>query len=498
LKRFLLAAGIIGIAACSDATSPTQFAPKALRPAATFSTGNNTVVVSPSNTDGWVFFNDETNTIDASLGSFVVGPASPTYGVGSAQISVTGTQRRNLATYQFAGIALSDITVMKFSTYNPSDGNGGSASRSAYLNFNVDFDGSDTWQRRLVFVPSENGTVTPNTWKEWDAINSGNAMWTYSGSTWPVTGGDGTTAKSWSQIMSDYPGARIRVTDAFLGMRVGEPYADGYTENIDSFTFGTATGTTIYDFEPAASFGSCSVSTSGTIITLLSNCITDRTLYIPDGFTLEGNSKTITAVDPAGGHFLGAVVMNGGASANVQNVTVTASGLQNACDNGDNRLRGILFQGASGSILDNNVTANQGPSGCQEGNAIEVRNEPFDDTGSDKAVTISGNHVSSYIKNGITANGSVVATITNNVVTGYGPLGVPYSAQNGIQVGFGATGTVRGNTITGNDYTPASWQACGLLLFQADGVKVSNNSISNNEKDMCNYGKGGGKVNASN
>jgi hypothetical protein len=153
LKRLLLAAGIIGIAACSDATSPPQVASRALRPTATFLAGNNTVVVSPTNTDGWFFYNDETDAIDASLGSFVAGPALPTYGVGSAQISVTGTQRRNLATYQFAGIALSDITVMKFRLYNPSAGNGGSASRSAYLNFNVDFDGSDTWQRRLVFLP---------------------------------------------------------------------------------------------------------------------------------------------------------------------------------------------------------------------------------------------------------------------------------------------------------------------------------------------------------
>ena len=62
---------------------------------------------------------------------------------------------------------------------------------------------------------------------------------------------------------------------------------------------------------------------------------------------------------------------------------------------------------------------------------------------------------SGYIKNGITANGSVAAIITNNVVTGSGPVGVPLAAQNGIQVAFGATAVVRGNTVSGNDYTPA-------------------------------------------
>jgi hypothetical protein len=213
-----------------------------------------TVVVSPESYNGWFFYNDETDTIYNSLGSFVVGPGAPVSGVGSAQISVTGTQRRNLATYQFSGTPLADITTLKFTTYNPSAGNGGSATRSAYLNFNADFNGTDTWQRRLVFLPRDNGTVVQNSWQEWDAINGGTALWRYSGATWPagVGGGGepGTSTKTWAQVLSQYPGVRVRVTDSWLGMRVGEPYADGYTENIDSFKFGTAAGTTTFDFEP--------------------------------------------------------------------------------------------------------------------------------------------------------------------------------------------------------------------------------------------------------
>jgi len=198
----------------------------------------------------WLFYNDETDTIDASLGSFVMGPGSPPAGVGSAQISVTGTQRRNLATYRFSGTPLASITTLRFSTYNPSAGNGGSANRSGYLHFNVDFNGSDTWQRRLVFVPSQNGTVIQDQWQEWDAIAAGSAQWVFSGATWPVTLQPGATLKTWSQILADYPAARIRVTDSFLGVRVGEPYAYGYTENIDRFRFGTASAETTFDFEP--------------------------------------------------------------------------------------------------------------------------------------------------------------------------------------------------------------------------------------------------------
>jgi hypothetical protein len=197
----------------------------------------------------WFFYNDENDTIDNTLGSFVTGPQTAPLGTESVQISVTGTERRNLATYQFSGTPLSAITELKFSTYNPSSGNAGSANRSGYLNFNVDFNGSDTWQRRLVFVPSQNGTVVQDTWQQWDAINAGNAMWAYSGTTWPGTVLPGSTLKSWSQILSDYSGVRIRVTDSWLGIRVGEPYIDGYTENIDKFVFGTASEVKTFDFD---------------------------------------------------------------------------------------------------------------------------------------------------------------------------------------------------------------------------------------------------------
>ena len=232
---------------------------------------NSTVVVTPSamatnigdviaQPQSWFFYNDENDTIENLLGSFVVGPSTPPQGTDSIQISVTGTQRRNLATYQFSGVPLASITTLAYSTYNPSLGNGGSINRSGYLNFNVDFNGTDTWQKRLVFVPSQNGTVVQNSWQEWDAIQGGNALWVYSGATWPVTavGPDatlveaGTVARTWSDILADYPTIRTRVTDSWMGVRVGEPYADGYTENIDAFKFGTASGTKTFDFDLVA------------------------------------------------------------------------------------------------------------------------------------------------------------------------------------------------------------------------------------------------------
>lgn len=201
-------------------------------------------------------------------------------------------------------------------------------------------------------------------------------------------------------------------------------------------------------------------------ITLTADLVVTSTYYIPDGYTLDGNGYTITGIDPPGGHFLGAVVSNAGPTANVKNLTVTVSGLANICDGGPARLRGILFEGASGYIMNCYVlNVNQGASGCQEGNGIEVRN--FGTSLTTNMVKVQGNTVVNYQKNGITANGNVNASITDNVVMGAGPVG--YIAQNGIQVGFGATGSVMRNSVTGNSYTGSSTASGGILVVGGPG-----------------------------
>ena len=234
----------------------------------------------------------------------------------------------------------------------------------------------------------------------------------------------------------------------------------------------------------------CEFSTSAKVMTLQADCTTDTSITVPDGFTLEGARHTITAVDPPAGHFLGAVVTNAGTSATVQNLTVTAANLTTACDAFPDSLTGIRLDGASGSITGNIVTGmEQGASGdgCQEGNAIEVRNT--NETGT-PSVSVTGNTVGSYQKTGVLAKGAVSAVVTGNTITGYGPVG--FIAQNGIQVSYGATAMVAGNTIGSNFYTPKTYVACGVLIYQADGVKLGKNTFSGNEKDLCNISRGGG------
>jgi hypothetical protein len=134
-------------------------------------------------------------------------------------------------------------------------------------------------------------------------------------------------------------------------------------------------------------------------------------------------------------------------------------------------------------------------NGSQHGNAVVYINGA--------SGTISGNTVSTYQKNGITVSGKAAdgvsagpktsASVLNNVVTGQGPI--TYIAQNGIQISYGATATVKGNTVSGNNYTPTTYVACGLLLYQAGGVNASSNILFSNERNQCNFGKGGGQFN---
>lgn len=235
--------------------------------------------------------------------------------------------------------------------------------------------------------------------------------------------------------------------------------------------------------QAAGAMTDCTFTTVGTTMFLDDDCTTDATILIPDGMTLDGKRHMITAVDPAGG-FVGAVVGNAGSIAHVKRLTVTASGLANVCRSGDDRLRGIMLEGASGSITHSTVVGiNKGASGCQEGNAIEVRNAPFD--GSHPApvkAVVAHNKVLDWQKTGILANGDVIVSIHHNKV--YESATQANLAANSIQFGFGALGIATHNHVEGNQWegwSPASdFAGSAILTFEADAVYVSKNNIRGN------------------
>jgi parallel beta helix pectate lyase-like protein len=223
-----------------------------------------------------------------------------------------------------------------------------------------------------------------------------------------------------------------------------------------------AFGSTVVCSVDASAATDCQFSVRRQTMTLQGDCTTDTTILVPDGFTLRGRDFTITAVDPVGAHFLGAVVRNAGAEAHVRNLHVTTSNLTEACHVGEDQLAGIELNGASGSLIANvvsNVNQAGGHGGCQEGNGIVAAS-----AGATVRVTIEGNAVDAYQKNGIKITGNVRATVRANAVTGFGP--VDTIAQNGIRIEFGADATVEANVVSGNSYsgTAGGVQASGVLV----------------------------------
>lgn len=238
-------------------------------------------------------------------------------------------------------------------------------------------------------------------------------------------------------------------------------------------------------FAAGQAHAQCTFTTAARTITLTGDCATEHSIVVPDGFTLNGAGHTITAVDPLGDHFRGGVVQNGGATANVRDLRITSNNLVDVCEAGADRLRGIIFDGASGSITGNEIfNLNRGASGCQEGNAIEVRN--FGSSPLTARVVIDSNTVTGYQKTGIVANGNVDATITDNTVAGGAP--VSNIARNGIQIGFGATGMVKRNNVSGNSYTGPDVSGGILIvggpLYGGDfcrNVQIMQNTISESD-----------------
>jgi hypothetical protein len=212
---------------------------------------------------------------------------------------------------------------------------------------------------------------------------------------------------------------------------------------------------------------------------LLGDCETDETLFIPAGMTLDGRGHRVTVLDPAGGSFTGAVVQNSGPLAQLRALVIDAQGLAQVCHEAtpdDQRLRGVLFIGASGSIVDNQIAINQGASGCQEGTAIEVRAGAEANPRGTPYVAIRSNVIEHFQKTGIFVEGPLNVSIQGNRVQGEGAIS--YIAQNGIQLTGAVRGTLELNQVSGTIFAGSAWSSTGILVVGAPGdLLISSNHV---------------------
>ncbi len=205
------------------------------------------------------------------------------------------------------------------------------------------------------------------------------------------------------------------------------------------------------------------------------------------------NSSSLTNAGPVAA----IVLVEGTDKVNLNNLTIDGStNLLSGCGVD---LVGIYYRNASGEI-DNvavrNVKLAPADAGCQTGIGIFVQ------SGNNKRsrVDISDSSIHDYQKGGIIANevGTEV-DISGNAVTGVGPT--PAIAQNGIQLAFGAKGTVEDNAVINHVYSLCTSAAnCGatssnILIFNANNVRVSGNSLGNSQVNVYYQGNRGEVIN---
>lgn len=197
-----------------------------------------------------------------------------------------------------------------------------------------------------------------------------------------------------------------------------------------------------------------------------------------NGVVIQPSNVTANATGTASGQAIAAILL-------VPDVTgveirdVIIDGTNSGITECSPDLIGVLYQNASGDVSRvtvRNVKLSASLNGCQSGSAILVQSGG----GGTSVVDIEDSSIHDYQKNGITANevGTQVR-IEGNAVTGVGPT--TGAAQNGIQIGFGAGGSISRNSVANHIWSPCvSLQSCDftaddILVYQSNNVVVSQN-----------------------
>ncbi len=167
----------------------------------------------------------------------------------------------------------------------------------------------------------------------------------------------------------------------------------------------------------------------------------------------------ICAARPGGANTTGVAV-------SVSHLTVQGNWLFTSCAV---NMYGILVEGGASLSLADSIVAQIGDfplQGCQSGVDIEGGSSVTHQIGH---LTLTGDTIESYQKNGIVVDGpGSTGKISGVTVTGGGPTRA--IAQNGIQISLGATGSVTRSKITANNYTGSGEaSAAGILVFGGGG-----------------------------
>jgi hypothetical protein len=199
---------------------------------------------------------------------------------------------------------------------------------------------------------------------------------------------------------------------------------------------------------------------------MVSASLAEAATCTPTGFFRDAINMTAALINPPG-TVSGTVDATGCNIAIYYDSTGAGGTVKNADVFGANYF-GILVNGDAGSVDVDVINSNihdigETPhNGAQHGVAVYYRG--FFDSSS---VTgkIWGNSITAYQKGGVVVNGQgLQVSVHDNTVVGDGH--VVFIAQNGIQVGYGATASVMRNVVSGNSYIgfPGDGSASGGVL----------------------------------
>jgi hypothetical protein len=297
--------------------------------------------------------------------------------------------------------------------------------------------------------------------------------WIYSDNThYPEVGGENTSALYFGAAPSEVwvdddfnagnAGGHVWGYDAFSTIQNGINGVHGSTVNV-------AAGT--YEEQVHITTNNLHLVGAGVGSTIINSPLT-----LPLGWTTSVANHPIVFVDGATG-------------VEISNLTVNGLGRGQA----NYRFMGIGYWNAGGAVSFVHITGiRENPA---NGNQSGVGFYAYNTTGGPYAITVSDMTVDDYQKGGVVMNGAgLTGHVLRTTTTGYGP--VNFIAQNGIQFGYGATGTIDNCTVTGHHYFgPVDDTSAGILLYQASAA-TTNSTVSDNQENITTVDANGSVTNS--
>ncbi len=213
----------------------------------------------------------------------------------------------------------------------------------------------------------------------------------------------------------------------------------------------------------------------------------EEQVVIDDNLTLVGAGKDVSVIQspPALTQYFYTVANNypviyvhDADVVDIKNLTVDGLGRGNA----NYRFVGLGFWNAGGAVENVHVTGvRDNPlSGNQHGVGVYTYNS----TGGPYTLAMTNVNLDDIQKTCVSLNGTgLTVSLTEVDVTGIGPTAV--TAQNGIQVSYGTSGTITDCSVDGFVYTGSGWIASGMLFYQGGTVNITgDNTIANSQASL--------------